>query len=257
MLQAMHRGYTREHYLDLVAQLRARIPDIVLTSDVIVGFPGETQEEFEETLSLIEAVRFDALFTFIFSPPRGPLRRSWTTPCPRSRRTPTSSGCSSGRTRSPGRSTRPMWARPSAAWWMARGRTAASPPAPPGAAGPPGGGARRHRHLAGSAGHWRFHLGAVWGTGGPVKAARGFAGPLWRGAAVIGRWSRWDRRRVGPATWFPPGPGRECGTVLRTLRVVETLTVPRGAAPWARLPGGAGWAFSAVGRWSGFWTAAG
>ena len=68
VLKAMNRGYTREHYLELIAQLRQRIPNIVLTSDVIVGFPGETQEEFEETLSLIEAVRYDALFTFIFSP---------------------------------------------------------------------------------------------------------------------------------------------------------------------------------------------
>ena len=71
VLKAMNRGYTREHYLELIAQLRQRIPNIVLTSDVIVGFPGETQEEFEETLSLIEEVRYDALFTFIFSPRRG------------------------------------------------------------------------------------------------------------------------------------------------------------------------------------------
>ena len=83
VLQAMHRGYTREHYLDLVAQLRARIPDIVLTSDVIVGFPGETQEEFEETLSLIEAVRFDALFTFIFSPRRGTPAEKLPDPMPK------------------------------------------------------------------------------------------------------------------------------------------------------------------------------
>ena len=71
VLQAMHRGYTREHYLSLVDELRARIPEIVLTSDVIVGFPGETQEEFEQTMSLIETVRYDALFTFLFSPRRG------------------------------------------------------------------------------------------------------------------------------------------------------------------------------------------
>lgn len=71
VLRAMNRGYTREQYLGLVAALRARIPDIVLTSDVIVGFPGETQEEFEETLSLVQKVRFDALFTFIFSPREG------------------------------------------------------------------------------------------------------------------------------------------------------------------------------------------
>ena len=83
VLKAMNRGYTREHYLDLVAQLRARIPDIVLTSDVIVGFPGETQEEFEETLSLIEAVRFDALFTFIFSPRRGTPAEKLDDPMPK------------------------------------------------------------------------------------------------------------------------------------------------------------------------------
>ena len=71
VLKAMNRGYTRERYLDRIAALRERIPDIVLTSDVIVGFPGETQEDFEETMSLIEAVRYDALFTFQFSPRRG------------------------------------------------------------------------------------------------------------------------------------------------------------------------------------------
>ena len=68
VLKAMNRHYDRESYLDEVRRLKALIPDIVLTSDIIVGFPGETQEEFEETLSLLEEVRFDALFTFIFSP---------------------------------------------------------------------------------------------------------------------------------------------------------------------------------------------
>ena len=68
VLKAMNRHYDREIYLDEVRRLKALIPDIVLTSDIIVGFPGETQEEFEETLSLLEAVRFDSLFTFIFSP---------------------------------------------------------------------------------------------------------------------------------------------------------------------------------------------
>ena len=72
VLQAMNRRYTREQYLDKVRALRARIPDVVLTSDVIVGFPGETTEEFEDTLSLVEQVRFDALFTFIYSPRKGP-----------------------------------------------------------------------------------------------------------------------------------------------------------------------------------------
>ncbi len=71
VLKVMNRRYTREQYLEKVAALRARIPNIVLTSDVIVGFPGETTEEFEDTLSLIEQVRFDALFTFIYSPRKG------------------------------------------------------------------------------------------------------------------------------------------------------------------------------------------
>ena len=68
VLKAMNRHYDREIYLDEVRRLKALIPDIVLTSDIIVGFPGETQEEFEETLSLLEEVRFDSLFPFIFSP---------------------------------------------------------------------------------------------------------------------------------------------------------------------------------------------
>ena len=71
VLKAMNRHYDRETYLDEVRRLRALIPDIVLTSDVIVGFPGETEAEFEETLTLLEEVRFDALFTFIFSPRKG------------------------------------------------------------------------------------------------------------------------------------------------------------------------------------------
>lgn len=71
VLKEMNRGYTREHYLSLVRELRARIPDIVLTSDVIVGFPGESTVEFEDTLKVLEAVRFDALFTFLYSPREG------------------------------------------------------------------------------------------------------------------------------------------------------------------------------------------
>ena len=71
VLKEMNRGYTYESYVNLVNQLRSRIPDIVLTSDVIVGFPGETTPEFEQTLRLIEEVRFDALFTFIYSPRSG------------------------------------------------------------------------------------------------------------------------------------------------------------------------------------------
>lgn len=71
VLKMMNRGYTREHYLGLIEMARKKMPDIVITSDVIVGFPGETEEDFEETYSLIKEVRFDALFTFIHSPRPG------------------------------------------------------------------------------------------------------------------------------------------------------------------------------------------
>lgn len=67
VLRSMNRGYTKGVYLDLIRAAREYMPDIVITSDVIVGFPGETEAEFEETLSLIEEVGFDALFTFIYS----------------------------------------------------------------------------------------------------------------------------------------------------------------------------------------------
>lgn len=71
VLKAMNRHYTRAQYLELIAYARKVIPDISFTSDVIVGFPGETREDFEQTLSLIEEVGFTSLFTFIFSPRKG------------------------------------------------------------------------------------------------------------------------------------------------------------------------------------------
>ena len=71
VLKAMNRHYDREAYLKKVNYAKSVMPDLVLTSDVIVGFPGETEEEFEETISLIEQVHYDSLFTFIFSPRHG------------------------------------------------------------------------------------------------------------------------------------------------------------------------------------------
>ena len=71
VLRRMNRSYTREHYLDLVRRLRAVCPEIGLTSDIIVGVPGETLTQFEETLSLVREARFDAAYTFVFSPRKG------------------------------------------------------------------------------------------------------------------------------------------------------------------------------------------
>jgi tRNA-2-methylthio-N6-dimethylallyladenosine synthase len=70
-LKRMLRRYTREGYMDCVARLRAAIPDLALTTDIIVGFPGETDEDFEETLSAVREASFDDAFTFIFSPRDG------------------------------------------------------------------------------------------------------------------------------------------------------------------------------------------
>lgn len=67
ILEKMNRKYDREHYMELVRKLRDNIPGISLTTDIIVGFPGETEEDFEQTLDLLESVRFDFAYTFIYS----------------------------------------------------------------------------------------------------------------------------------------------------------------------------------------------
>ncbi len=71
VLKEMNRGYTREGYLEKVAMARQLMPDIVLTSDIIIGFPGETEAEAMDTISLVQEVGYDALFTFIYSPRPG------------------------------------------------------------------------------------------------------------------------------------------------------------------------------------------
>jgi len=83
VLKAMNRHYDRETYLSKVRYAKSVMPDLVLTSDVIVGFPGETEEEFEETISLIQEVHYDALFTFIFSPRTGTPAASMEDPTPK------------------------------------------------------------------------------------------------------------------------------------------------------------------------------
>ncbi len=71
ILKAMHRGYTKESYLEKIDRLKEVCPSMAVTSDVIVGFPGEEEKDFEETLDLIEKVRFDDLFSFKYSPRKG------------------------------------------------------------------------------------------------------------------------------------------------------------------------------------------
>jgi tRNA-2-methylthio-N6-dimethylallyladenosine synthase len=71
VLKAMRRTYGRDRYLALAEKLRAAVPDLAVTTDIIVGFPGETDADFEETLEVVEEVRFDGAFTFVFSPRAG------------------------------------------------------------------------------------------------------------------------------------------------------------------------------------------
>jgi tRNA-2-methylthio-N6-dimethylallyladenosine synthase len=71
LLKAMRRTYSRERYLALVERMRAAIPDLALTTDLIVGFPGETEDDFSETLEVVEEVGFDGAYTFVFSPRSG------------------------------------------------------------------------------------------------------------------------------------------------------------------------------------------
>ena len=83
VLKAMNRHYDREAYLEKVNYAKSVMPELVLTSDVIVGFPGETEEEFEETVSLIQQVHYDSLFTFIFSPRAGTPAAGMDDPTPK------------------------------------------------------------------------------------------------------------------------------------------------------------------------------
>jgi tRNA-2-methylthio-N6-dimethylallyladenosine synthase len=71
VLKRMRRTYSRERYMDRVALIREHVPDCALTTDIIVGFPGETEEDFEQTLEVVEEVGYDGAFTFVFSPRRG------------------------------------------------------------------------------------------------------------------------------------------------------------------------------------------
>jgi tRNA-2-methylthio-N6-dimethylallyladenosine synthase len=67
----MRRGYTKEKYLELVEKIKTAVPNCTLTTDIIVGFPGETEEDFLETIDVIKKVRYDQAFTFLYSPRKG------------------------------------------------------------------------------------------------------------------------------------------------------------------------------------------
>lgn len=82
VLRRMNRGYTREYYLRLVERIREAIPDVALTTDLIVGFPGETEDDFLQTLELVGQVRYDAAYTFVYSPRAGTPAARFEDPTP-------------------------------------------------------------------------------------------------------------------------------------------------------------------------------
>jgi tRNA-2-methylthio-N6-dimethylallyladenosine synthase len=78
VLAAMHRGYTAQRYLEKLAAARAAITDLAVTTDIIVGFPGETDDDFERTLEVVAAAEYDSAYTFIYSPRPGTEAAEWT-----------------------------------------------------------------------------------------------------------------------------------------------------------------------------------
>jgi tRNA-2-methylthio-N6-dimethylallyladenosine synthase len=82
VLKAMRRTYTRDRYLALAEKMRAAIPDLAIGTDIIVGFPGETEEDFLETLEVVETVRYDSAFTFVYSPRAGTVAAAMTDQVP-------------------------------------------------------------------------------------------------------------------------------------------------------------------------------
>ena len=77
MLRAMRRGYTVERYLGQIGRLRALVPDVAVSTDIIVGFPGETEADFDATCALMERVRYDSAFVFKYSPRPGTEAAGW------------------------------------------------------------------------------------------------------------------------------------------------------------------------------------
>ena len=82
ILKIMNRHYTKESYLELAHYMRSKMPDISITTDIIVGFPGETEQDFEHTLSVLEEVRFDNIYSFIYSKRKGTPAASMTEQVP-------------------------------------------------------------------------------------------------------------------------------------------------------------------------------
>lgn len=81
LLKLMNRKYTKEHYLEQVEMIRRILPDVSITTDIIVGFPGETEEDFEDTIDVVKKAKFDSAYTFIYSKEQVRLLPEWRIRC--------------------------------------------------------------------------------------------------------------------------------------------------------------------------------
>jgi tRNA-2-methylthio-N6-dimethylallyladenosine synthase len=122
VLRRMNRNYTKEGYLALAGKLKAAVPDIAITTDIIVGFPGETDEDFSDTLDLVEQVGFDSAFTFLYSKRKGTPAKTMRTRSPRRSNMNVSTVWWSFKTGSPRRSTKPVKGGCYPCWWKARAK---------------------------------------------------------------------------------------------------------------------------------------
>jgi tRNA A37 methylthiotransferase MiaB len=123
ILKAMHRGYTRARYLDIIRQLRRVQPAIGLTTDIIVGFPGETEEDFAETLSLVREAQFDNAYLFKYSPRRDTPAAEMPDQAPTKSKNSATRACWRKSTPSGGGVTRSRWAERWKFWWKGRAKT--------------------------------------------------------------------------------------------------------------------------------------
>ena len=123
ILKAMRRTYDRERYMDRVAMIRELVPDCAITTDIIVGFPGETEADFEETMEVVEEVRYDSAFTFIFSPRRGTAAAELEDRVPHASSASGWSGSWRPCSGSPPSARSASWAARWRCWWRARRAT--------------------------------------------------------------------------------------------------------------------------------------
>ena len=217
----MRRTYGRERYLDLVARLREAIPDLSLTTDLIVGFPGETEDDFAQTLSLVEECRYDGAYTFLYSPRPGTEAHDTLPDDVRARgqaraHRPAGRGGAAHRRRAGGRGSSGTTAR-----GAGRGPVAHRPVAP---ARPPAPEHHRQLHRDGGAGHAGAGARSTPRPRPPCRAARPASARRWpfpprrssrspgRRPPARARWPTPPPSPWAPRSWWPTPSSATAGS---------------------------------------------